>query len=93
MSRCSRYIVKWKSAMIHVVKIYLSGNTEGSTRRLLGEWKEKAGEVWAAWSFHFLCFCVFLTFYVEMISYYQEAAKIVERGPLHPGFPQWPCLT
>lgn len=37
-----------------------------------------------AWSFHFLCFCVFLTFYVEMIVCSQEAAKIVQRGPLNP---------
>ena len=62
--------------MIHVAKIYLYGNMEGPTRRSLGEWKEKGGEIWAAWCFHFCAFVFLFTFYVEMITYYQEVAKI-----------------
>lgn len=44
---------------------------------------ESRGDMLAS-SFHFLCFCVFLTFYVEMIVCYQKAEKIVQRGPLNP---------
>lgn len=86
IERCSRYLVEWKSAMIHIVKVYLYGRIHKKFVRRAG--KRKQRETWAGWSFHFLCFCIFFTFYVETIMYYQEVAKkkkeIVKRGSPYP---------